>query len=70
MDFLESNLANQKLSPAWIDQITIYNFYQVEYILWDKLNQPIGFEDIFTDIFLSLLIMIASILYFSIAKCK
>lgn len=66
-DFFKSP-AEFKLSPIWLDQISIFNFFNVEYIIWDKLNQPIGYEDIFTDIFLSLLIMIASLLYFVIAK--
>lgn len=59
-----------KLAPMWIDKISIHNFFLIEYILWDKLNQPIGIEDVYTDIFLSLLVMIASILYFQISKAN
>lgn len=61
-------MPKNKLKPVWIEKINVSNFFNVEYILWDKLNQAIGYEDVFTDIFLSLIIMISSMILFLISR--
>lgn len=63
----EDMLKKENLKPIWLKKITISNFMHVEFILWDKITEKIKFNDIFSEIFLSLIIMLSSTIFFMIS---
>lgn len=59
-----------KLQPEWLDSISVANFMHVEYVPLRKIDHNIDFEEISTESFLSLLLLLAATLYFMISTEK
>ena len=55
------------LDPLWLKNVSISSFTHVEYIVMDKLRHKITFDEIFSQEFLSLLLLINSSVFFLIA---
>ena len=63
----EDVLKKENLKPIWLKKLTISNFMHVEFILWNKITEKVKFDDIFSEIFLSLIIMLSSTIFFMIS---
>lgn len=57
----------RKLNPDWLSNISIANFMHVEYVSLRKINHTISFEEIYTEAFLSLIVMLGATIYFMIS---
>lgn len=60
-------MKDKKLAPEWLSNISISNFMHVEYVPFKKINHNISFDEIYTEAFLSLVIMLGATIYFMIS---
>lgn len=57
----------KKFNPDWLPNISIVNFMHVEYLSLKKINHTILFGEIYTETFLSLILMLGATIYFMIS---
>lgn len=67
LDAIVPTVKDKKLDPDWLPNITIANFMHVEYVSLKKINHTISFEEIYTEAFLSLIVMLGATIYFMIS---
>lgn len=67
LDSIVLAFKNKKLNPDWLSNISIANFMHVEYVPLKKINHTISFEEIYTEAFLSLIVMLGATIYFMIS---
>jgi hypothetical protein len=63
----EGLLKKTNLVPPWLKKMNISNFMHVEFVYWEKLNEKVKFNDIFSEAFLSSLVMLVSTIFFMIS---
>ena len=56
-----------KLNPPWLENVSVANFMHVEYVPLSKIGHTISFGEVFTEAFLSLLLMLAGTVYFVVS---
>jgi len=66
-DSIAPAMKERKLQPSWLQNISIANFMHVEYVSLQKINHTISFDEIYTEAFLSLVVMLASTIYFMVS---
>lgn len=64
---IEKLLKKKSFKSPWMKNISIANFMHVEYFTYKKISHMITFNEIFTEGFLSLNLMLISTIYFMIA---
>lgn len=57
-----------KLNPIWINQVNEASFLKVEFISWERIKRHISPQDVCSEVFLSLLVILQSLLCSSISK--
>lgn len=64
---IEKLLKKKSFNSPWMKNISISNFMHVEYFTYTKISHMITFNEIFTEGFLSLNLMLISTIYFMLA---
>lgn len=67
MEKVRVSKINLQLEPEWLPNVNISSFMHVEYVIMTKLQHVITFKEVFSNEFLSLLLLINSSVFFLIA---
>ena len=67
LETLHVESLSAKLFPDWLANVNISSFMHVEYVVMTKLQHIITFKEVFSNEFLSLLLLINSSVFFLIA---
>lgn len=67
LDSIVLAFKDKKLNPDWLSNISIANFMHVEYVPLKKINHTISFDEIYTEAFISLIVMLGATIYFMIS---
>lgn len=67
LEVLQVETLSTKLFPDWLANVNISSFMHVEYVVMTKLQHVITFKEVFSNEFLSLLLLINSSVFFLIA---
>lgn len=59
--------AQKKIDTGWMDEISITNFMHVEYIKHQVISSSIQFEELYSENFLSFIVMLGSVVLFTIS---
>lgn len=67
LDSISFDFLCKKFNPTWLSGISITNFLHSEYVSLKNIDHTITFDEMYTEAFLSLIIMLSSTIYFMVA---